>query len=191
MDLPGLTRMPCVCRHGTVDTQGFHFTSQCPVGNQRFRTHDAIAVTWVALLKEAGFLCRMEDPSCFREVEDTNKRADVVVITGWTVTRASSMCPSHTHGSNLPTVLIEKGEYSIPRRRLAYEKQRRYASMLPNALPGQSSSLSSRSRMVAGDRRRVVFSTFVRTRLRSLRLCPSRLLLHTGVSASLSRFRNT
>ena len=79
MDLPGLVRMPCVCRHGTVDPQGFHFTAQCPVGNQRFRTHDAIAVTWVALLKEAGFLCRMEDPSCFREVEDTNKRADVVV----------------------------------------------------------------------------------------------------------------
>jgi len=79
MELPMLTRMPCLCRHGTIDTEGFHLTSQCPIGNQRFRTHDAIAVTWVALMKQAGFLCRMEDPSCFREVEDTNKRADVVV----------------------------------------------------------------------------------------------------------------
>ena len=79
MELPMLTRMPCVCRRGTIDTEGFHLTAQCPVGNQRFRTHDAIAVTWVALLRQAGFLCRMEDPSCFREVADSNKRADIVV----------------------------------------------------------------------------------------------------------------
>src|SRR3546814_12339308 len=57
-------------------------TAQCPVGNQRFRTHDAIAVTWVAMLRQAGFLCRMEDPSCFREMQDSNKRADIVVENG-------------------------------------------------------------------------------------------------------------
>jgi hypothetical protein len=80
MDLPGLIRMPCVCRGGPIiDAQGFHFTSQCPVGNQRFRTHDAIAGTWTAVMKQEGFLCRVEDPSCFREVEDTNKRADIVI----------------------------------------------------------------------------------------------------------------
>lgn len=80
MDLPMLTQVPCVCKRGTnIDTKGFHLTAQCPVGNQRFRTHDAIAVTWMALFRQAGFLCRMEDPTCFREVQDTNKRADVVV----------------------------------------------------------------------------------------------------------------
>src|SRR3546814_3738468 len=79
MDLHMLTRMPCVCKHGSIDTEGFHLTAQCTVCNQRFRTHDAIAVTWVAMLRQAGFLCRMEDPSCFREVQDSNKRADIVV----------------------------------------------------------------------------------------------------------------
>src|SRR3546814_4967661 len=54
MDLPMLTRMPCVCKHGSIDTEGFHLTAQCPVGNQRFRTHDAIAVTWVAMLRQVG-----------------------------------------------------------------------------------------------------------------------------------------
>ncbi|MFN3503591.1 MAG: hypothetical protein ACK4ZJ_15140 [Allorhizobium sp.] len=78
-DLPQLTRMPCICKHGTIDTKGFHLCSQCPVGNQRFQTHDAIALTWVALLKQAGFMCRVEDPGCFRELQDTNKRADIVV----------------------------------------------------------------------------------------------------------------
>src|SRR3546814_14573703 len=79
MNLPILTRMPCVCKHGSIDTEGFHLTAQCPVGNQRFRTHDAIAVTWVAMLRQAGCLCRMEDPSSFREMQDSNKRADLVV----------------------------------------------------------------------------------------------------------------
>jgi hypothetical protein len=62
-----------------VDVEGYHLTAQCPVGNQRFRTHDAIALTWAGLFKQAGYLCRVEDPSCFREVEDTNKRADLVI----------------------------------------------------------------------------------------------------------------
>jgi hypothetical protein len=79
MDLPGLVRMPCVCRAGQVDPEGHHLTAQCPVGNQRFRTHDALALTWATLFRQAGFLCRMEDPSCFREVEDTNRRADIVI----------------------------------------------------------------------------------------------------------------
>src|SRR3546814_5422423 len=79
MDLPMLRRMPCVCKHGSIDTEAFHLTAQCRVGNQRFRTQDAIAVTWVAMLRQAGFLCRMEDPSCFREMQDSNKRADIVV----------------------------------------------------------------------------------------------------------------
>ena len=77
MDLPMLTRTPCVCKHDTVDTEGFHFTSQCPVGNQRFRTHDAIAVTWVALLKQAGFPA----PECaarLREAEKLRKYSDVI-----------------------------------------------------------------------------------------------------------------
>src|SRR3546814_11008380 len=75
MDLPMLTRMPCVCKPGSIDMEGFHLTAQCPVGNQRFRTHDATAVTWVAMLRQAGILCRMEDPSCFREMQDSHKRA--------------------------------------------------------------------------------------------------------------------
>ena len=89
--------MPCVCRGGSIiDAQGFHFTSQCPVGNQRFRTHDAIAGTWTAVMKQAGFLCRVEDPSCFREVEDTNKRADIV-IDNWLDGRRGIFDVSVTH----------------------------------------------------------------------------------------------
>src|SRR3546814_6884809 len=88
MNLPILTRMPCVCKHGSIDMEGFHLTAQCPVGNRRFRTHDAIAVTWVAMLRQAGFLCRMEDPNCCREMQDSNKRADIVeleryLMSGW------------------------------------------------------------------------------------------------------------
>ena len=30
-------------------------------------------------MKQAGFLCRIEDPSCFRGLNDTNKRADIVI----------------------------------------------------------------------------------------------------------------
>ena len=54
-------------------------TAQCPVGKQRFRAHDDIALTCMALFRQAGFLCRMEDPTCFREMQDANKRAGVVV----------------------------------------------------------------------------------------------------------------
>jgi hypothetical protein len=88
--------MPCVCKHGNIDTKGYHLTAQCPVGNQRFRTHDAIAITWVALMKQAGFLCRVEDPSCFREVTDTNKRADIVVD-NWVDGKRAILDVSVTH----------------------------------------------------------------------------------------------
>jgi hypothetical protein len=33
----------------------------------------------MALFRQAGFLCRMEEPTCFRVVQDTKKRADVVM----------------------------------------------------------------------------------------------------------------
>src|SRR3546814_20840418 len=69
----------CASTEACIVTEGFHLTAQCPVGNQRFRTHDALALTWVAMVRQAGLLCRMEDPSCFREVRDSNKRADIVV----------------------------------------------------------------------------------------------------------------
>jgi hypothetical protein len=69
----------CVCKKANIDMKGFHLTVQCPVENQRFRTHDAITVTWMARFRQAGCPCRTEDPACFREVQDMNKRADVVV----------------------------------------------------------------------------------------------------------------
>jgi hypothetical protein len=75
-----IANTPCVCRRQTlVDADGYHLSAQCPVGSQRVRTHDFIANTWLDLFKSAGFLCRTEDPSCFREVADTDKRADIVV----------------------------------------------------------------------------------------------------------------
>jgi hypothetical protein len=81
-----------VCKKANIDIRGFHLTAQCPVGNQLFRAHDATAVTWLALFRQAGFLCRVEDPTCFREEQDTNKRADVVVENWQGCARPSSMC---------------------------------------------------------------------------------------------------
>ena len=67
-----------MCKKANIDMKGLPFDGSAQWGNQRSRTHDAIAVTWMALFRQAGFLCRMEDPTCFREVQDTNKRAGVL-----------------------------------------------------------------------------------------------------------------
>lgn len=75
-----LSGTPCVCSSGEIlDAAGFHLSAACPVGGERNRTHDAVVHTWSSLLKRAGYLCRMEDPACFREVRDSDRRADLVV----------------------------------------------------------------------------------------------------------------
>ena len=132
MDLPMLTQVPCVCRRASIDTKGFHLTAQCPVGNQRFRTHDAIAVTWLALFRQAGFLCRMEDPSCFREVQDTNKRADVVVE-NWQGRARAIFDVSVTHPW-IQAMTRRAGGDPKPEcaaRRREQEKLRKYQALVP------------------------------------------------------------
>ena len=124
-----MTRIPCVCKRGIIDEEGYHLTAQCPVGNQRFRTHDAIAVTWVAVMKQAGFLCRIEDPSCFRELDDTNKRADIV-IDNWLDGKKGIFDVSVTHP------WIQSADRAVPVAELAatlreQEKMRKYQQHCP------------------------------------------------------------
>jgi hypothetical protein len=127
----------CSCFRRTVlEDDGYHLMAACPVGDHRIRTHNYLANTWVQLLRKAGFLCRQEDPTVFQEVEDTNRRADIVAE-GWGEGRKAIFDVSVTHpwahDSNRPTSV--DGFKNVPAERAARlreaEKIRKYQAFIP------------------------------------------------------------
>src|SRR3546814_198091 len=53
--------------------------AQCPRGNQRFNTHDALVLNYAQMLREAGFLTRTEPRNEFIHIDGTAKRPDLQV----------------------------------------------------------------------------------------------------------------
>jgi hypothetical protein len=96
MEIPGLIQMKCHCKTGIIDPEGFHLSSQCPVGNHRQLVHDSLALTLKGILRESGYLVTWEDSSIFREVEDTDKRADII-IHNWEGNRTAILDISVSH----------------------------------------------------------------------------------------------
>jgi hypothetical protein len=82
-DIPGITQVKCRCntrnRSGWIDSKGIHLMAQCPRGNQRFNTHDALVLNYAQMLREAGFLTRMEPRNEFIHIDGTGKRPDLQV----------------------------------------------------------------------------------------------------------------
>jgi hypothetical protein len=53
--------------------------SQCCKGNQRFTTHSGVAQTYAQMLRQAGFITRLEVPHTYNLVDNSEKRADLIV----------------------------------------------------------------------------------------------------------------
>jgi len=53
--------------------------AQCPRGNQRFTTHDALVLNYAQMFREAGFLTRTEPRNEFVHIDGSAKRPDLQV----------------------------------------------------------------------------------------------------------------
>src|SRR5690606_30728924 len=60
---------------------GIHLMAQCPRGNQRFNTHDALVLNYTQMLREAGFLTRTEPQNEFIHIDGTDTRPDYMSAT--------------------------------------------------------------------------------------------------------------
>jgi hypothetical protein len=82
-NLPGIRAMPCKCldrgSRGHIDPKGLHLMALCKKGNQRFVTHNGLAHCYVQMLRQAGYITRLEVPNAFSHVANTEKRADFIV----------------------------------------------------------------------------------------------------------------
>src|SRR3546814_772724 len=74
-DIPGTSQVKCRCnarnRSGWIDSKGIHLMAQCRRGNQRFNTHDALVLSYAQMLREAGYLGRMEPQNEFIHIDGT------------------------------------------------------------------------------------------------------------------------
>ena len=92
--------------------------AQCPCGNQRHITHDALVLNYAQMLREAGFQTKIEPRNEFVLTDGTEKRADLQVYNY--KGRKACFDVSVTHSALLPRV---KGSNTVPEAGKAASKR--------------------------------------------------------------------
>jgi len=99
LHLPGISSAQCTCKpkgkpHRHIDPEGYHLTAGCKLGGHQIATHDFIVLTYMQMLRQAGFMAQREVRYSFHD--DTNKHPDLIVgnyITGRTCFDVSIIHP--------------------------------------------------------------------------------------------------